>query len=127
MVLANWLLCEGWVKGYWFILFSDPRVSLRNKMSTVLITGRTDGKKTQTVTTPAERQPTFQNKQTKNTKQWVLKDVTHVVKVFFFSPPYAGTALAWLTKLTEAMSFCQQIVILNFMSLVGSTDPQSKK
>lgn len=51
-------------------------------MSTVLITGRTDGKKTKTVTTPVETQPTFQNKQTKNTKQWVLKDVTHIVKFF---------------------------------------------
>lgn len=51
-------------------------------MSTVLITGRTDGKKTKTVTTPVETQPTFQNKQTKNTKQWVLKDLTHIVKFF---------------------------------------------
>lgn len=54
-------------------------------MSTVLITGRTDGKKTKTVTTPVETQPTFQNKQTKNTKQWVLKDVTHIVKFFYIS------------------------------------------
>lgn len=53
-------------------------------MSMVLITGRTDGKKTKTVTTPVETQPTFQNKQTKNTKQWVLKDVTHIVKFFLY-------------------------------------------
>lgn len=34
-------------------------------MSAVLITERTDGKKTKTVTTPVETQPTLQNKQTK--------------------------------------------------------------
>lgn len=54
-------------------------------MSTVLITGRTDGKKTKTVTTPVETQPTFQNKQTKNTKRRVLNDVTHMVKVSYTS------------------------------------------
>lgn len=87
MVLANWPLCEGWVKGYWFILFSDPRVSLRNKMSTVLITGRTDGKKTQTVTTPVERQPTFQNKQTKKHRAISFQRCNPRCKVscFFFS------------------------------------------
>lgn len=38
-------------------------------MSTVLIIGRTDGKKTKTVTTPVEAQPTFQNKQTNKKKK----------------------------------------------------------
>lgn len=38
-------------------------------MSAVLITGRTDGKNRKTVTTPVETQPTFQNKQTKNTER----------------------------------------------------------
>lgn len=72
----------GMSKGYWFILFSDAQVSWRNKMSTVLITGRTDGKKTKTVTTPVETQPTVQNKQTKKHQVTSFEGYNPHCKVF---------------------------------------------
>lgn len=80
-------------------------------MSTVLITGRTDGKKTKTVTTPVETQPTFQNKQTKNTKQWVLTDVTHIVK-FFSSYNHAHLS----SKLCNAGSVTYYLALLIYWS-----------